>query len=88
MKIKEGYILNTIGKETMAVPLGVSDGKFGGMVKLNEVAAFLWEQMQEETDETQLLKAVLEQYDVSEEKAKQDIQKFVKTLAENGILGK
>lgn len=88
MKIKDGYILDTIGGQQMAVALDAADDKFVGMIKLNEVGAFLWKNLQEDIEEEQLVEAVTNQYEVSVEKASADIKKFIATLAEKGILEK
>ena len=88
MKIKDGYILETIGEQKMVVSLDLSQDKFSGMIKLNNVAAYLWELLENETDEASLLKAVTEKYDVSEELAAKDIAVFLENLDKNGILEK
>ena len=46
MKIKGDYLLDTIGGEKMAVPITVNDGGLAGLIRLNEVGAFLWEKLQ------------------------------------------
>ena len=50
--------------------------KFSGMIKLNNVAAFLWELLENETDEASVIKAMTEKYDVSEELAAKDLKTF------------
>lgn len=45
MKIKGDYLLDTIGGEKMAVPITVNDGGLAGLIRLNEVGAFLWEKL-------------------------------------------
>lgn len=41
MKIKGDYLLDTIGGEKMAVPITVNDGGLAGLIRLNEVGAFI-----------------------------------------------
>ena len=88
MKIKEGYILETIGEQKVAIALDSSEDKFSGMIKLNPVAAFLWEQLSCNIDEESLIKAVTEKYDVDLATAVKDIRAFVEKLEKNGILEK
>ena len=88
MKIKEGYILDTIGEQKIAVSLDNAKDKFSGMIKLNEVAAFLWEQLSSDTDEETLVKALTQKYRVEEDTARKDVKKFVEKLDKNGILEK
>lgn len=56
MKIKGDYLLDTIGGEKMAVPITVNDGGVAGLIRLNEVGAFLWEKLQGGTTEAILEK--------------------------------
>lgn len=86
MKIKGDYLLDTIGGEKMAVPLSADSTGKAGLVKLNEAGAFLWEHLQMETTEEKLTQALLAEYEVSEEKAAQDVHKFVTNLRRNGLL--
>ena len=88
MKIKDGYILETIGDQKMVVSLDMTPDKFSGMIKLNNVAAFLWELLENEIDENAMLKAMTEKYDVSEELARKDLKVFLENLEKNGILEK
>ena len=55
MKIKGDYLLDTIGGEKMAVPITVNDGGLAGLIRLNEVGAFLWEKLQGGTTEAEIL---------------------------------
>lgn len=86
MKIKEGYILDTIGEQKVAISVDCAEDKFHGMIKLNSVGAFLWECLMQEIDEAALIKAVTEKYDIDEKTAEKDIRKFVDQLEKNGIL--
>lgn len=88
MKIKEGYILDTIGDQKVAVSLNYAADQFSGMVKLNSVGAFLWEKLSQDISEDALVQAVVQKYDVSEETARKDIKVFVENLEKNGILEK
>ena len=42
MKIRGDYMLDTIGGEKIAVPLGAGENNQTGLIRLNEVGAFLW----------------------------------------------
>ena len=88
MKIKEGYILDTIGEQKIAISLDVSKNKFSGMIKLNEVAAFLWEQLEKDVDEDILVNALTQRYKVEESKARKDVKTFIEKLDKSGILEK
>lgn len=79
MKIKEGYLLHNISGQTVVLPTG-GDLNLNVMITLNDTGAFLWEHMQNETDENALVKALLAEYDVDEETARKCVAAFVEKL--------
>lgn len=80
MKIRGDYMLDTIGGEKIAVPLGAGENNQTGLVRLNEVGAFLWEKLMEGTTEEDLVQDVTKQYEVGTEKAAGDVKKFLEKL--------
>ena len=85
MKIKDGFILRTISNETVVVPVS-GDLDLNMMIKLNSTGRFLWEQLQKETTMDEIVKAVLEIYDIEETAARNHVEAFVKELEKNGFL--
>ena len=86
MKIKEGFILREVAGQFMVVAIGDLSKEFNGIVRLNSVGKFLWENMQEDTTAEELLKKITSEYEVDEETAKNDINKFIETLKGADIL--
>lgn len=86
MKAKEGFVLRTIVDEYMIMPTGANITKFDGTVVLNEVSAFIWKELQQETDRESLLKALLAEYEVSREVAQRDLDALLEKFRELGIL--
>ena len=85
MKMKEGFLLREVAGQTVVLPIG-ADMDMNLMITLNETGAFLWEKLQEETDEAGLVTALLAEYDVDEATAKQAVANFVAKLSDNGFL--
>ncbi|MBP3653965.1 MAG: PqqD family protein [Oscillospiraceae bacterium] len=85
MKIKNGFVLRQVAGQTVVLPAD-SALDLNMMITLNETGAFLWERLQNDTDEAALVVALLEEYDVDEETAKQSVQAFVKKLSDNEFL--
>ena len=85
MKIKKGFIVRKVGGENSAVPEGERGKSFHGMIKLNETGNFLWEFFLKDHTEEEAVRALLKEYDVSEETAQKDVQAFVNVLLENGF---
>lgn len=85
MKIKEGYMLRDVAGNQVVVPMGREAADFNGMISLNDTGAFLWKLMERECTRDQLVKAILEEYDATEEQAEQGVDRFVRTVMENGF---
>lgn len=86
MKIQSGFVLRHVAKNKVVLPTGRARSDFNGMISLNDVGAFLWEQLQTEQTLQTLAEAVTTTYDVSGEQAAADIEKFLSALRENGLL--
>ncbi len=85
MKIKPGFILRNVAGETIALPTqGTADMDM--MITLNETGSFLWEQLQQEKEPQELVEALLTEYDVDAETARQAVDSFVAKLKENDFL--
>jgi len=86
MKIKGEYVLGSIGDEKMAVPVNTSQSDQVGIVKLNAVGAFLWNLMEKDIEEEELVKALINSYEVDPETAGRDVSAFLKKMDAQGIL--
>lgn len=86
MKIKEGFAKRNIAGSEIVVPVGKKALEFNGMITLNESGAFFWDCLKEETTKEDVVKKVLEIYDVTPEKANDDVEKFIVMLRENELL--
>lgn len=85
MKLKDGFILRTVAGETVVLPAGgVTD--FDMMITLNDTGRFLWERLAVGAEEADLVKALLAEYDVSEQKAAESVAAFVARLKELDFL--
>lgn len=85
MKLKEGFVLRQVAGETVVIPSG-DDMDLNLMITLNETGQFLWEQLEEEKSQEQLVQAVLAEYDVEEEAARVHVAAFVERLKEYEFL--
>lgn len=86
MKIRDGFVLKTVGDNHIVVPVGAQTVDFRSMITLNETGAFLWERLTAGCDAAQLLEALLAVYDVDAAVAEQDVTAFVQKLSENDLL--
>lgn len=86
MNIKKELIKREIAGDTILVPVGSAVLDSNGLFVLNELGAFIWDLLPNVDSEEAICNAVLEQYDVSEDTAKQDVAAFLKKLQELGII--
>lgn len=86
MRIKKGFVLRTVGGENVVVPVGEMSKHFHGMINLNETGAFLWRFFSEEHTVEEGVAVLCCEYEVSEEIARSDVQKFADVLTENGFV--
>lgn len=86
MKIKEGYLLREVAGSNIVVPLGAAEMDLGGMMTLNEVGAFVWHALEEDTTEEQIVNALLSEYDVEAAVAARDVHSYIEKLKEKGII--
>ena len=85
MKLKDGFILRTVAGETVVLPAG-GVTNFDMMITLNDTGKFLWERLAVGAEETELVSALLAEYDVTEELATQSVAAFVARLKELDFL--
>ena len=85
MKLKEGFVIREIAGQTVAVPT-MGDLDLDMMITLNGAGAFLWQQLQKETSEEQLVAALLAEYNVDESTARKSVAVFVEKLKGNGFI--
>jgi hypothetical protein len=87
MKIKKDYVIKTIGEDIVVVPIKDEAISFNGIITLNKTGKFLFESLQkQDLSKEELLESILETYDVSEEKASQDIDVFIKKCKKQGLM--
>lgn len=86
MKVDKEFILREIAGEYVIIPTGKTVLSFNGLISVNEVGAFLWNMLQKDVTVDELVTGVLEEYDVDEETAREDIQAFLDVLVEGDIL--
>ncbi len=86
MKVKSGFMLREIAKQWVVVPLGARVVEFNGIMTLSESGAILWRLMESDANTQQLVSALLEEYDIDEATAKNDVIRFLDTLHQKNLL--
>ncbi len=86
MKIKGDFVIKEMAGSTVVIPVGAQVMDFNGMLKLNETGAFLFNNLKTDTTYEALVDKLLEEYDVTQEKAEQDVTTFVNKLKEADLI--
>lgn len=86
MKIKNGFALRRFADRWIAVSVDELADTRNTLITLNKTAAFVWEQLQTDTDRETLLAALTQRFDVTNEEAAADLDAFLGKAREAGIL--
>lgn len=86
MKLIDGLILHDVGGEHMMVATGEAAKKFNGMVRNNDTAHFIMQQMMEDTTEEAIVAKVLSVYEADREVVAKSVHNVVEQLRQAGLL--
>lgn len=86
MKIKDGFILKNVAGNYIIVPVGGEFVDLGAMITANETGAFLWEMLKEDVSTEELVAALMKEYDIEENIAREDIEAFLDILKKNNMI--
>lgn len=84
--LKGSYVLRQIAGEYLAVPISNEAGDDANIVILNPVSQIIWGKLENGSDFNEILNAVTEEFDVSDEEATNDIKEFLNGLEEAKLL--
>lgn len=87
MRIKGGYELKNKAGRYIVTYNGVVSGELDNSIVLADTAVFLWNLLKEkDVTKTEMLNALIENFDISTVLALGNIDVFVRTMKENGII--
>lgn len=86
MKIIKEFILREIAGECILVPTGETTQEFNGLITLSDTARFIWENIEKVESSQELVKRMLEEYDIDEVTAKADSHRFISELLQRGFV--
>jgi len=81
-KRDENFVFRKIEDETILVPLKDNVGDMGSIYNLNEVAAFVWEQLDGKKSLGDIKHRLLEEFEVSAVEAGDDLSEYIAQLEE------
>lgn len=86
MKINKNFMLRKIAGENLIVATGEAAQIFNGMITLNDVATYIWENVDECQTVDMLVKKLLTEFDIDEETARRDVIGFTSELIKIGMI--
>lgn len=86
MKLKKDFILREIMGDVVLVPINQSTSQFNGLITVNELGKFIWENLEKVQDENDLLQLILDEYEVDRDVAKKDLDEFLQVLKNMDIV--
>ncbi len=87
MKLKEGFILRKCGEAEIVVPTGANVEKYKNMmITLSGSAHMLWDMLIEGCERADLIRAMLDKYDVERDVVENDVDLFLKKLTRAELL--
>ncbi len=86
IKRNADFVSREVADEMVLVPVTRDAADLVGIFTLNEVGAFIWGLLEEETTEDAVAAAICEEFEVSPEQARGDLGEFLAQLDEIGAL--
>lgn len=86
MKLKQEFILREIGGDSLLIPVSSLDSNFNGIISLNETSVFIWKQIEAGKEKSEIVDALLAEYEVDREHAAKNVSDFCSQLEQLGIL--
>ena len=86
MKVKENYMLREIAGNFVVIPVGQNIADYKNMLHLNETGVFLFNLLKNDTTIEALVQSLVDEYEVTKEKANEDVITFVNKLKEADII--
>ncbi|MGN1032144.1 MAG: PqqD family protein [Intestinibacter sp.] len=78
--------MRKIGYDNVVIPIGGNIANFNGIIKLNKSALFLWNKVKDGISRDDLVDSLMKEYNIDENLAISDVDKFIRTLNENSML--
>lgn len=86
MKIAKEFILRDIAGECVLVPTGATTQEFNGLITLSDTARFIWENIEKVDSLDELIKAIVEEYEIDAQTAADDAVEFIGQLFQAGFI--
>lgn len=86
MKIKKEFKLRNIGGESTLVPVGDTAESFKGLIKINDVGSYIWNNLEKVNTEEEIVSILVENCGLELNEAQKDVKDFLEYLKNVDIL--
>ena len=86
MKIKKEFCMRSICGENALVPIGETASSFKGIIKVNNIGSFIWNNLETVENEEEIASLVAAKYNLELNEARSDVDDFIKYLKNVNII--
>lgn len=86
MKIKKEFCIRNICGENTLVPVGETASSFKGIIKMNDIGSFIWNNIERAVNNEEIVSMVMDNYNLDFNQAKNDVDDFIKYLKNVNII--
>ena len=79
-------MLREIAGDYILIPVGKTALEMNGMITMDEVGVTIWKGIDEEKTEEEILREILDTYEVDEDTARADLEEFLGKLKDAGLV--
>lgn len=86
MKIQGTFVMRNIAGDIVIVPVGDTALKYNGMITTTVTGAAIWEALEKDCTREELIRVLLDRFEVEEETAARDVDAFLGQLRKAELL--
>lgn len=86
MKIKDGFVLREVAGQAVVIAVGEASKEFHGMINLNATGKMVWQGIEQGLTEAEIVGKLVDQYDVTADKAQVDVHRMIEKMSTAGVL--
>ena len=86
MKVKKGFLIREVAGQPVVIPGKEMSGSFSGMIKLNDAGKYIWQELEQDRTEDELIAGLAKTYNIPVEMAREDVQAFLAQMKAEGFL--
>lgn len=86
MRIKKEFCMRNICGESTLVPVGETASSFKGIIKVNEIGSFIWNNIEKVVNEEEIVSMIVKDFNLDFNQAKNDVNDFINYLKDVNII--